>query len=153
MMFVIACSVGGFALGLAALSGGLQTLWILVGGFFGFVAINSVLRAMLRLRAVRRTSTQLLSEVRALISGDVQTKRTVTETVYSAESRSDDGITDLSREFITMQSAIGHRAGEFRALTAALATVTTFPALIAIAALIAFVFVGFGMLFGAILLL
>lgn len=153
MMFVILCSIGGFALGVAALSGALQTVWILIGGFFAVIAIGAVIRAMLRLRAVRRTAGKLFTEIRVLISGDVHLEQTVDATVRSAESKSDDGITDLSREFVSFQGAIGNRTGEFYALTSALATVTTFPALMAIAALIAFVFVGFGMIFGAVLLL
>lgn len=153
LIFVVVCSVGGFLLGLAALSGGIRTVWIALGGFFGIVAIASVVTAMLRLRSVKTGADTLVSEVRSLVGGDRESKRTVTDTVHSAEGKSDDGIVDLSREFFSMRGAIGDRAGQFRALTSALTAVTSFPGLVAVATLIGFMFAGLGVIFAIALLL
>ena len=153
LMFTVVASVGGFLLGLAALSGGMRTLWILLGGFFAIVSIGAITTAMLRLRSVKRNAGALVGEVRALISGDGHTQRTITDTISSTESKSDDGIVDLSREFISIRGVIGNRVGQFRELTSAVTAVTSFPGLVAISTLIAFVFVGLSLIFGLSLLL
>lgn len=147
LLFVVVASIGGFLLGLAALDGGIRTVWIALGGFFGVVAIGSILTAMLRLRAVKNGAGELVGEVRALIGGDRRTERTVTETVRSAERKSDDGIVQLSREFFSIKGAIGGRVGQFRQLATAMTAITTFPGLVAIATLIAFVFAGLALVF------
>ena len=147
LAFVLVAVVGGFLLGLAALDGGVRTIWIVVGGFLGLLAIGSLLTAVLRLRAVRRSAGELVGEVRSLMSGDRSTRRTVHDTVSSAEGKSDGGIVDLSREFFTIRGAIGDRVGQFRGLTTAMTAVTTFPGLMALAAVIAFGFAGLGVLF------
>lgn len=153
LIFVTLFGIGGFLLGLAALSGGIRTVWIVVGGFFAVVAIGSVLVAMLRLRTVRTGADNLVIEVRALVGGDHDSKRTVTDTVHSAEGKSDDGIVDLSREFFSMRGAIGDRVGQFRALASAMTAVTSFPGLMAIATLVGFVFAGLSVIFAIALVL
>jgi hypothetical protein len=147
LMFAVLACVSGFLLGLAALSDGMRTVWVALGGFFAVVGVGSVVIAMWRLRSVRRSADSLVAEVRALIGGDRTTERTVIDTVLVTEERSDDGIADLSREFFGFRSAIGDRAQQFRALTSALSAVTTFPGLMAIAALVSFVFLGLGVIF------
>ena len=147
LIFVLVAVVGSFLLGLLALDGGIRSVWIVVGGFFGVVAIGSLLTAVLRLRAVKRSAGELVGEVRSLISGDRSTRRTVHETVSSAEGKSNDGIVDLSREFFSIRGAIGDRVGQFRGLTTAVTAVTTFPGLLALSAVIAFGFAGLGVLF------
>ena len=49
-------------LGVAALSDGIETVWIIVGGFAALVAIGSVVLAMFRLWAITRLSTALVTE-------------------------------------------------------------------------------------------
>ncbi len=147
LIFVTVFGVGGFLLGLAALSGGIRTVWLVLGGFFLAAAISSILVAMLRLRSVRTDADTLVSEVRSLVGGDHDSKRTVADTVQSTEGKSDDGIVDLSREFFSMRGAIGDRVGQFRALASAMTAVTSFPGLVAIATLIGFVFAGLSVIF------
>lgn len=153
LIFVALFGIGGFLLGLAALSGGIRTVWIALGGFFAVVAIGSVVVAMLRLRSVRTSADTLVTEVRALVGGDGASKRTISDTVDSTEDRSDDGIVDLSREFMSMRGAIGDRVGQFRALASAVTAVTSFPGLMAIATLIGFVFAGLSVIFAIALIL
>jgi hypothetical protein len=153
LMFVTVVGIGGFVLGLAALSGGIRTVWIALGGFFAVAAIASVVVAMLRLRSVRRGADTLVGEVRTLVGGDRASKRTVADTVQSAEDRSNDGIVDLSKEFFSMRGAIGDRVGQFSALASAMTAVTSFPDLISIATLIGFVFAGLSVIFAIALLL
>lgn len=153
LLFTVVCSIGGFLLGYAALSGGMQTVWIVLGGFFAVVAIGSVVRSMLRLRSVRRNADQLVTEVRGLIGGDRETRSAVRDTVDSTESRRDDGISDLSREFFVMQTTIGGRGRQFPALASALSAVTSFPGFIALATLVSFVFGALSVIFAISLLL
>lgn len=153
LIFVVLFAVGGFLLGLSALSGGIRTVWIVLGGFFAVVAIGSVVVAMLRLRSVKTSANTLVTEVRSLVGGDGASKRTVSDTVDSTENRSDDGIVDLSREFMSMRGAIGDRAGQFASLTSAVTAVTSFPGLMAIATLIGFVFAGLSAIFAIALVL
>lgn len=138
---------GGFLLGVAALSGGIETVWIVVGGFFAALAIIAVVTAMLRLRAVRRVAGDLFDDVRSLIGGDEQTQRTVIETVESTDGDDNEGLVVVSRQFLSMQNAIGGRVDQFRSLATALTAVTSFPGLVALAVVVSFVFAGLGFLF------
>ncbi len=147
LLFALVTGVGGFLLGLAALSGGIRTVWIAVGGFFAFLSISSVLAAMWRLRTVRTGADHLVSEVRSLIGGDQANERVVIETVRSTESSTEAGVVQLSRGFFDMQSMMTGRVGDVRHLASAIRAVTTFPALIAVATLIGFVFLGLSFLF------
>ncbi len=147
LLFTIVCAVGSFLLGIAALSGGIERVWIVLGGFFAVLAIWAILTALLRLRAVRRGADALFGEVRALISGSEQTERTVIETVESADGAGNEGLVVMSRQFSSMQHAIGDRVDQFRGLASALSAVTSFPGLVALAILVSFVFAGLGLLF------
>ena len=139
--------VGGFLLGLAALSGGIRTVWIVLGGFFALVSIGSVIIAILRLRSVKKGTDTLVSEVRTLIGGNKQSERTVIETVQSADDSDDDGVVAVSKQFFSMKNEIGDRVDQFKSLTLALTAITSFPGLIALATVITFVFGGLSVIF------
>ena len=147
LILAVVFGIGGFLLGLAALSDGIKTVWILIGGFFAVLGIGSVATAMLRLRSVRTGADVLLTEVRSLIGGSKQSERTVIETVESTDNAQDSGVVVLSRQFFSMKEDIGGRVDQFRSLGLALAAITSFPGLIALAVLITFVFAGFSVLF------
>ena len=136
LMFTVVATLLGFGLGLAALSGGMRTVWILFGGFFAVLAIGSVIGAMWRLREVRRTSRQLVEEVRTMLAGDRSARRTVIETVEYTEGAQHEGIVVLSRQFGSMGDAMGDQVGNFRAVARALRALTTFPGFMALATLI-----------------
>lgn len=143
----VVLGIGGFMLGLAALSGGIEKVWIVIGGFFAIVAIWSVLLAMLRLRSVRTGADMLVTEVRSLIGGDPRSERTVIETVESSDGVQNDGVVVMSRQFFSMKDAIGGRVDQFKTLASALTAVTSFPGLVALATVITFVFFGLSIIF------
>ncbi len=147
LMLAILFGVGGFLLGLAALDGGIEKVWIAVGGAFALVAIGSVGIAILRLRSVRKGANTLVTEVRSLIGGDKQTKRTVIETVESTDASDGDGVVAVSKQFFSLKNEVGDRIGQFKSLGLALTAITSFPGLVALATVITFVFAGLSVLF------
>lgn len=147
LLLTVCCAVAGFLLGIAALSGGIETVWIILGGFFAALAIGAVVTAILRLRAVTRVASGLVDDVRTLIGGNEQSERMVIETVESADGAEDAGLVVMSRQFFSMQQAVGGRVGQFRSLATALAAVTSFPGLVALSIVVSFVFAGLGFLF------
>ena len=148
---VIAC-VSGYLLGIAALSGGLRTLWIIGGGALAVWAIGSVVASMFRLRAVRRGSDAMVDEVRSLIGGDIDSERTVIETVESTEGFDDDGIVHLSRQFFSLRDVVNDHRSSFTQLSLALASITTLPGAMALATVIGFGFAGLSVIFALILI-
>ena len=152
LIFALIFCVGGYAIGIAALGGGLRTLWIVVGGAAALWAIGSVLASMFRLRLVRTGSDLLVDEVRTLIGGDIDSERTVIETVESTEGADGEGIVHLSRQFFSLRDVVtGHRT-DFRALSMALASITTLPAAMALATVIGVGFAFLSVIFGLILI-
>jgi hypothetical protein len=143
---VVVFCVGGFALGIAALSDGIETVWIIFGGFAAFVAIGSVMLAMFRLWAITRLGTALVTEVERLIAGDPRSERVVIETVEASDGVQDQSAMVMSRQFFTMSDTVG-KAGQFSALAVALKSVTTFPLLILLATAITVGFAGLSLLF------
>ena len=72
--------VGGFLLGVAALSGGIQQVWIVLGIVFGSIAIGGAFLARWRVGSVKRHVPELAAEVRTLVSEGKDSTRTVIET-------------------------------------------------------------------------
>lgn len=146
LMIVVVICVGGFALGIAALSDGIETVWIIFGGFAAFVAIGSVALAMFRLWAITRLGTALVTEIERLIAGDPRSERLVIETVEASDGVQDQSAIVMSRQFFTMSDTVG-KAGQFGALAVALKSVTTFPLLILLGTVITVGFAGLSLLF------
>jgi hypothetical protein len=147
MITVVICG-GGFALGYAALSGGIEKVWFLLGGFFAVLAIGAAVLAVVRLLAVRSREEQLIEELRRLIAGDAQTERIVIETVETNDASQDQGVVVMSREFFTMRETIGPQIVQYPALQESLAAVTSLPFLVFITMVVSFVFAFLGILFG-----
>lgn len=149
LVIVVVVCLGGFALGLAALSGGIETVWIIFGGFAAFVAIGAVGLAMFRLWAITRLGTALVTDVERLIKGDPRSERVVIETVEASDGVQDQSAVVMSRQFFTMSNTVdaAGTAGQFTALAVALRSVTTFPLLILLAVMITVGFAGLGFLF------
>jgi hypothetical protein len=146
LLIVVVICVGGFALGIAALSDGIETVWIIFGGFAAFVAIGSVVLAMFRLWAITTLGTALVTEVERLIAGDPRSERVVIETVEASDGVQDQSAMVMSRQFFTLSDTVG-TAGQFGALAVALKSVTTFPLLILLATVITVGFAGLSLLF------
>lgn len=145
IVFVIC--VGSFALGVAALSDGIQTVWIVLGGLAALVALGAVVVAIWRLLLIRTMSVSLVKEVHALISSDPRSERVVIETVESSDDVQDQSAVVMSRQFFSMQQSVGPRAAQFVALGTALRSITTFPLLILLATVITIGFAGLGLIF------
>ncbi len=146
LAIALVCCVAGFLLGLAALSGGIRAVWIVVGGFFLIVGVGAVVVAIRRLGAVRRAAQQLVDDVRTLITGDQGTERVVIETIESGERSESESVVVLSQQFSGMRGAVRNRP-DLRAISSALRAVTTFPLLIAITTVVSLVFAFLGLLF------
>ncbi len=147
LMFVTVAAIGGFLLGLAALSGGIRTVWIMLGGFFAVVGIGSVVMAMWRLRTVRKSADHLVTEVRSLLGANRQNERVIIETMQRTDEGTETSVVELSRGFFDMRTMVGDRATDVRHVTSAVAAVTTFPGMMALATLIGVVFLGLSLIF------
>jgi hypothetical protein len=136
LVVVTVVCVGAFALGIAALSDGMETVWILFGGFAAFVAIGSVVFAMFRLWIVKRMSVELVTEVHALIASDPRSERVVIDTVESTNDVQDQSAMVMSRQYFALNESIGGRTAQFVGLSVALKSITTFPLLMLLATVI-----------------
>ncbi len=139
--------LSSFAVGIAALSEGMEVVWIIFGGFFAFVAIGSVMLAMFRLWTVKRLSTDLVRDVRSLVASDPSSERVVIETVESSDRVQGQSAVVMSRQFFAMNESLGERRTQFAALAVAMRSITTFPLLILMASGITFVFAILGFFF------
>ncbi|MGB0114988.1 MAG: hypothetical protein WBP59_17345 [Ilumatobacteraceae bacterium] len=139
--------LGTFALGIAALTDGMEVVWILLGGFAAFIAIGSIALAMFRLWIVKRMSVELVSEVNTLIASDPRSERVVIETVESTDGVQDQSAVVMSRQFFAMNDTVGGRTAQFVALSAALRSITTFPLLMLLSTAITFGMACLGFLF------
>jgi hypothetical protein len=146
LVIVVVVCLGAFALGIAALSDGIETVWLRFRGFAAFVAIGSVGLAMFRLWAITKLGTALVSDVERLIAGDPRSERIVIETVEASDGVQDQSAVVMSRQFFTMSDAVG-TAGQFTALAIALKSVTTFPWLMLLGTVITIGMAGLGFLF------
>ncbi len=147
LAIVLVVCVGSFALGVAALSDGIQTVWIVLGGLSALVAIGAVVVAIWRLLLIRTLSVSLVKELHELISSDPKSERVVIETVESSDGVQDESAMVMSRQFFSMQQSVGPRAAKFVALGTALRSITTFPLLMLLATVITIGFAGLGLIF------
>lgn len=149
---VIVC-VGGFLLGMAALSGGIETVWIVLGIAFGAMAIGFAVLARWRVGSVKRHVPELVDEVRSLISDGTDQTRTVIETfAVDADGDGDRDVFEdggsaivLSRQMYGFRGIVGSGLESSARLSAAVTAMTSFPGLVLVAILIslAFAFLGF----------
>lgn len=147
-MLVIALVLcgGGFLLGLAALSDGIESVWIVLGGFFAVIGIGAPILALVRLWAVRRREDDLVGELRSLISADEASERTVIETIEVSEAGQEQGVVVLSRDFNAMRDNLGPRMQRYPALDASLSALRGLG-YVMISALVSFVYAGLCLIF------
>jgi hypothetical protein len=155
-LFLVAAvvCVGGFLLGIAALSGGIEKVWIVLGIVFGTIAVGGALLARWRVGSVRRHVPELADEVRTLVSEGRDTTRTVIDTfVVDADGDGDrDGMTGgsaitLSRQMYGFKGMVGSGIESSARLTAAVTALTSFPGLVLGAIAISLVFGFLGVIF------
>ena len=148
---VIVC-VGSFLLGLEALTGGIETVWIVLGIVFGAIAIGCALVARWRVGSVRRHVPELADEVRTLISEGEDTSRTVIDTFTVDNDGDADAVSGgsaivLSRQMYGFKTVAGSGLESSARLTAAVTALTSFPILVLFAVLISLVFAFLGVIF------
>lgn len=135
-----------YLLGLQALDGPVGRIWPWLGALIGLAATGAPLLARWRLTSVGKDATELVGEVRSLMSGNADARRVVVDTVETGDRVSTEPTTTLRRvevrEFRDLRRLVG-TAGDLRRLPQALAAVATFPGLLAIGLLatLAFAFV------------
>ncbi len=86
---------GAFYLGVRALTGGIETVWIVLGIVFGSIAIGAAFIARWRVGAVRRHLPELGDEVGSLLRQDADSGRVVVDTFAVGED--DAGPTGTNR--------------------------------------------------------
>lgn len=148
-LVVGAVAVVTYLLGLAALQGSTRSAWMVVGAALVVVAVAGPLLAAWRLRLIRKHSTALYEDVRTLMTRDADAQQVVIETVEvqegAATSRSPVAMGQTAQ--FTRLRQVSSAAGSMRALPATLRTMTTFPALIAVAILLLPVLAILGLIF------
>lgn len=154
---VVVC-VGSFLLGLAALSGGVEAIWIVLAIVFGSIAIGGATVARWRVGAVRRHGPQLAEDVRRLVTDGSDRSRTVIETF--ALEPNEGGTRDapggpsdresalvMSRRMSGFRGTLGGGLERTVRLSAAVTALTTFPLLVLMAVTISVVFACLGLIF------
>ncbi len=141
--------VGGFLLGLAALSNGVRSVWIVLGIVFASIAIGGAFIARWRVGSVRRHVPELADEVRTLIAEGKDTTRTVVETfvVDEREGAGPGSAIVLSRQMYGFKDVAGSGLESTTRLAAAVTALTSFPGLVLASILITLVFAFFGFIF------
>lgn len=140
--------VGGFVLGLSALSGGIETVWIVLGVVFGALAIGAAGTAWWRVTQVRRHVTELTQEVRTVLLDGRDSGRTVIETFAVDDTDSERGSAIVvSRQMSGFRGQIGSGLEGTVRLSAAVRALMTFPLLVLAAIAISSVFAFLGFIF------
>jgi hypothetical protein len=140
--------VGGFLLGVAALSGGIEQVWIVLGIVFGTIAVGGAFLARWRVGSVRRHVPELADEVRTLISTGNESTRTVIDTfIVGDEEMSGGSAIMLSRQMNGFSSVSGSWTESSPRLSAAITAITSFPKLVLGAIAISLVFGFLGLIF------
>ncbi|MEM8620233.1 MAG: hypothetical protein AAGF73_10960 [Actinomycetota bacterium] len=147
LMVVTVVCLSGFALGLAALSGGVRTVWVILGGFFAIVAIGATVLAIVRLLGLRARTNELLLELRELIAGDARTSEVIIETIETSDGVQEQSAVVMSRTFGNMHGHVAGRSQQFQALAAAMRAITTFPLLLLLSTVITIMFGGLALVF------
>lgn len=142
--------IGGFLLGIAALDGGVEKVWIVLGIAFAAIAIGGPSVALWRVGSVKRHVPELVNEVRSLITTGRETGQTVIDT-FDADDPDrpdeDKSAIMLTRRVYGLRGAVGSGLDGSARLTAAITALTSFPVLALAAIVITMVFAFLGLIF------
>lgn len=144
LVWTVVVCVGGFALGVAALDGGIERVWVVLASVFATIAIGGAVVARWRVGRVRRRTRVLGDEVRTLLGTD--RSRTVIETFAVDDTEQGSAIV-MSRQMGGFTSLGGPDLAGSPGLAAAVRAMTTFPLLTLQAAVISAVFAFLGAVF------
>jgi hypothetical protein len=152
-LFIAFVGLVTYAIGRAALDGGADSAWTIIGAVLVIVAVGAPLLAWWRLATVRRYAGELADDVRRLIAGDAEAKRIVIDTVEAGEPSSlPPPGTAQTRMLVTSQSfsrlrTVSISTGGLRRLPGAVNAVTSFPGLLALGLLLSLVLSVLGFVF------
>ncbi len=149
IIVAIVC-ISGFLLGIAALDGGIEQVWIVLGIAFGAIAIGGPLVAMFRVGSIKRHVPELVNEVRSLLATGRETGRTVINTFDADDPhRPNEGRSAivLTRQVYGLRGAVSSGLEGSARLTAAVTAMTSFPLIVLSAIAISVVFGFLGVIF------
>lgn len=149
-IFIVAAGICGvsFYLGLEALSGGIETVWIVLGLFFGAIALGGPLVALWRVGSARRHLSDIQREVRTLAEDGGDPSNTVVETIIVGDPEGDPNAGSaivLSRQMGGFQTSFGSDLAKAPHLSDATKALAAFPfqILVTIGITTVFAFLGF----------
>jgi len=153
LLATIVICVGSFWLGLEALSGGIESVWVVLGIFFGAIAIGCAVLARWRIGRVRKHVPEIAADMRSLVASG---RSDVITIVIEDDQLTTGSAIDVSRGMSGM-SGMGGMAG-MRSVTAqsldrdrpyaqAVRAITTFPLLAIGTILVTIVFAFLGLIF------
>jgi len=143
---VVIC-VGSFWLGLEALSGGIESVWIVLGFVFGAIAIGCALIARWRVARVRRHIPEIAADIRTLVADG---RSDIVTIVIPDEDLAKGSALELSRGMSTtqsMRSVSSQGLANSANFAQAVRAITTFPLLAIATVLITCVFAFMGLIF------
>jgi hypothetical protein len=150
-IFIVAAGICGlsFYLGIEALSGGIETVWIVLGLFFGAIALGGPLVALWRVGSARRHLSDIQREVRTLAEqGDPS--NTVVETIIVGDPEVDPNAGSaivMSRQMGGFQTSFGSDLAKAPHLSDATKALAAFPFQILVTIGITTVFAFLGLIF------
>jgi hypothetical protein len=147
LIAAIVICVGSFLLGLEALSGGIESVWIVLAFFFGAIAIGCAARARLRIGRVRKRIPEIASDIRGLVADG---RSDVVTIVVRDEDFASGGALELSRNMSgseSMRQVTSQGLANSANFADALRAITTFPWLAIITVMITSVFAFLGLIF------
>jgi hypothetical protein len=135
-----AICVASFLLGIAALDGGIESVWIVLGIVFATLAVGAAFVARWRVGRVRKHVPAIAAEVRQLIAdGKGQSQLIIQEFQNDDDSTTGSAIV-VSRRMYGLRGVVGHGVEGSARLTDAVTAITSFPALALMAIGISLVF-------------
>lgn len=148
---VVICVVS-FLLGMAALDGGIRTVWIVLGIVFAAIATGAALVGRWGVGRIRKDVPAIAGEVRSLISEGREQGALI---VQEFQQQRDDGQDEtlggsailVSRHAFGLRGVVGHGFEGAGRLTAAVQAVTRFPMLALASILITLVFAFLALIF------
>ncbi len=143
LVAAVVIDVGSFWLGLQALSGGIESVWAVLGIVFGAIAIGCAAVARWRIGLVRKHVPAIAAEVRSLVASGKGDELTVID-VFEDGTSSPTTI-GASRSVVGMRGLSGQTLSGSVKLAHAVHAITSFPwlALVTVAITSVFAFMAF----------
>lgn len=106
LVFAVMIGVASYLLGIAALSGGVRTVWIVLGAVFGWLSIARLVQQRWRVEQLYRNTDDLVSEIRLLMAREVERDPDVVDT-WATDRSDDDVAAAWTRQLMTLDGPDG----------------------------------------------